>query len=61
LVKNKHPSESIRHGLLNLLQTMHIDEANIVAKGLMKSVTEHNTPEEQIEFFYFLDKACLLP
>lgn len=40
---------------------MHIDEANIVAKGLMKSVTEHNTPEEQIEFFYFLDKACLLP
>jgi hypothetical protein len=61
LVKNKHPPQSIRYGLLNLLKSENIEDANKIAKMMMKSVTEHNTPEEQIEFFYFLDKACLLP
>ena len=36
-------------------------DASFFTKGLVQSVTELSSPEEQIEFFYFLDKTSLFP
>lgn len=61
LVKNKHPQDSIRASLMTLLASPNGMDASFFTKGLVQSVTEHSSPEEQIEFFYFLDKTSLFP
>lgn len=61
LVKSRHSQESIRASLMTLLASPNGMDASFFTKGLVQSVTENSSPEEQIEFFYFLDKTSLFP
>ena len=44
---------------MTILASSNRTNARIIAERLVQSVTENSSPEEQIEFFYFLDKTSL--